>query len=99
MGEWTPGPWTFGPSATILGANGRRVCRFGVFIDETELADARLIAAAPDLLDALETLVRAVNTNELASAMACHDVAAFSNVADALKVALPAIARAKGSGE
>jgi hypothetical protein len=43
------------------------------------------------LTAALEGLVRAVNTNELAAAMACHSVVSFANVEDALKPALAAL--------
>ena len=40
---------------------GRAVCRVtGVFGDDTMRANARLIAAAPDLLDALRALLKAV---------------------------------------
>lgn len=65
-------------------------------IDGDVDANAHLIAAAPDLLEALDGLARAVNTNELAAAMACHSVESFANVADALKPALAAIAKARG---
>lgn len=66
-------------------------------------ADARLIVAAvnalPSHLDRIEALeaalgrlVAAVNTNELAAAMACHHVVSFANVEDALKPALALLA-------
>ncbi len=63
---------------------------------EEARANARLIASAPELYEALVDLVRAVNTNELAAAMACHEIIAFSNVEDALKLALPALRKARG---
>src|SRR5688572_25065682 len=43
--------------------------------------------ATAELVEALRGLVAAVNTNELAAAMACHSVASFANVKDALKPA------------
>ena len=52
-GGHTPGPWTFGPSAVILGSNGKRVCQLAVRLDAADLADANLVAAAPDLLEVL----------------------------------------------
>jgi uncharacterized protein YggU (UPF0235/DUF167 family) len=63
MSGHTPGPWTvngFGGSFEVL-------CRTrdGVAVSATEppkdgIANARLIAAAPDLLEALSQFVRAV---------------------------------------
>ena len=53
----TPGPWTVEAYDLVL-ANGLRVadCKVsGASLDETA-ANARLIAAAPDLLEALERL-------------------------------------------
>jgi hypothetical protein len=58
--------------------------------------NALLAAAAPELYEALVALTRAVNTNELAAAMACHEIVALANVEDALKLALPAIKKARG---
>jgi hypothetical protein len=52
--------------------------------------------AADELYEALVALTKAVNTNELAAAMACHEIVAFANVEDALKLALPAIRKARG---
>lgn len=49
----TPGPWSLGPAAVVLGADGRRVCQLAVRIDDTDVADARLIAAAPEMFEAL----------------------------------------------
>lgn len=57
MGEYTPGPWTSGES--YLADHGREFEvsteeRRGVWVAKTQsLADARLIAAAPDLLEAV----------------------------------------------
>jgi len=51
--QHTPGPWSVGPSAVVLGANGKRVCQLAVRIDEAELAYARLIAEAPAMLAVL----------------------------------------------
>lgn len=49
--------------------------------------------ATAELVETLRGLVAAVNTNELAAAMACHDVVAFANVEDALKPALAILSR------
>jgi hypothetical protein len=46
-------------------------------------------------IEALDGLVRAVNTGELAAAMACHSVVSFANVEDALKPAIAALKLAR----
>lgn len=61
----TPGPWVIGRSrrghdvVMVDTASGTAIC--DVYGDSDDRpANARLIAAAPDLLEALETLYRAV---------------------------------------
>ena len=55
----TPTPWTFDASGIVRSANGNSVCALstgtldGAFSTELLIANARLIAAAPDLLAAL----------------------------------------------
>jgi hypothetical protein len=52
----TPGPWTFGylrECPAVLGPDGEPVT--------TSMENARLIAAAPDLLEALQAMVDALN--------------------------------------
>lgn len=64
----TPGPWTAErtPASaywdwTVIAPSGKgRVMQIGIDTDNTE-ADARLIAAAPDLLEALQAIVARVN--------------------------------------
>lgn len=57
----TKGPWIVGRSGkSVMGPNGERVadCRDPEMLDEkTTLANARLIAALPDLLSALVDLL------------------------------------------
>jgi hypothetical protein len=50
----TPGPWTFGSHCIINEVNGKVVAHT---IQMMTFADARLIAAAPQMLDALERLL------------------------------------------
>ena len=69
----SPGPWTVTYSPYTLG-DGTELPAFEVFADEkvcdlnedmpiaVQEANARLIAASPDMLDALERAVRALNT-------------------------------------
>ena len=47
--QHTPGPWRW-EDKTLIGSND-------CFVDKDDAADARLIAAAPELLSALETIV------------------------------------------
>jgi hypothetical protein len=92
MNKHTPGPWTaisdplhFHSLTTIIAGNvvqGIPQMRIDVGgkVDITELeANARLIAAAPDLLEALEALVTQVSNShayeELADARAAIDKA------------------------
>lgn len=69
MSKFTPGPWKVVPcndqwgieaEVTICGHVGRAIIISGL----TE-ANARLIAAAPDLLEALESAISMLNTKEL----------------------------------
>jgi hypothetical protein len=100
---FTPGPWTvesrvaFGKNDyAVSPASGNDGFVAALTHGPDAKANARLIAAAPELYEALVALTRAVNTNELAAAMACHEIVAFANVKDALKLALPAIKKARG---
>lgn len=62
MTKHTPGPWRWSANCREVVAPGKSICRIdpGMLIsfhapDESErLANAQLIAAAPDLLEALE---------------------------------------------
>lgn len=76
-----PVPWTYEPGDSMecggIWAPARMVCDF---IEDPNEADARLIAAAPDLLDALQSVL----ANSLDS----------QGLADAHKQARAAIAKA-----
>ncbi|HCR1961872.1 TPA: hypothetical protein ONC42_000520 [Enterobacter kobei] len=55
----TPGPWHV-MRGDVLDKNGRMVaCIEGFCPGEIEIYDAKLIAAAPDLLEALQKMFRA----------------------------------------
>lgn len=60
----TPGPWHVGPhyKSDVESRQGR-ICECGPFGSEQAEANARLIAAAPELLDALKAL--AIDANRL----------------------------------
>ena len=57
---WTPGPWSVksipGHGDSIVGAGGLQVVRIGQ-ISKMDLANARLIAAAPELYEALKAFM------------------------------------------
>ena len=62
---WTPGPWRVAPVSDYVGAelnvDARErgfICLAGVRGDREAEANARLIAAAPDLLAALKEVLR-----------------------------------------
>lgn len=59
--KWTPGPWALDGTGWICDANGSPVCLINAGLDDHELepqerADAHLIAAAPDLYEALKRM-------------------------------------------
>ena len=56
---WTPGPWRILPdspmdSLTIVGGDGSYVGLAGLVDNRVQVANARLIVAAPDLVGALD---------------------------------------------
>lgn len=63
----TPGPWTKGPYGDLYGSNGIPVQVYGTGMgsttlpDETSKANAALVIAAPDLLEALKNLVEVLD--------------------------------------
>ncbi len=61
MSQHTPGPWAYasGEDARVYLINGPKNHAVGeiVYADARNPADARLISAAPDLLDALRALM------------------------------------------
>ena len=106
MSKHTPGPWEFnGPFSTTGGRNGYfvqspdiDVCviPFGVLDTEAELSakrDARLIAAAPELLEALQECI----TDDNAMCIVQNDVAyMIRRLRSISNVARAAIAKATG---
>lgn len=56
----TPGPWHVGmkPGPIVYGPKGEQVSPLNIMLDPEEAkANARLIAAAPELLDALKSVL------------------------------------------
>ena len=55
MSKHTPGPWDIytGDDESIrIATDERRICEMDIYIDDTDMANARLIAAAPYMLEA-----------------------------------------------
>lgn len=104
-GKHTKGPWTvryrFGRKTTVVGRQRYPICDTGTAPhaetnQRREEANAHLIAAAPDLLQALEGLSRIVRSADVAMVLLSEASAAWSNVAEALKASEFAIAKARG---
>jgi hypothetical protein len=73
----TPGPWTFWENSREVCAGGKSIARIapGTFcggrnatVDEQN-ANARLIVAAPELLAAIENIVKCWESGDLAAAV------------------------------
>ena len=93
MATHTPGPWTVEPEThvtlrVVAGDDGDCVCTlFAGTPADTRRADAHLLAAAPDLLAALEALVAQIRA-EGGKGYRVHDLA---------DAGLAAIAKARGA--
>lgn len=98
MSKHTPGPWRYIPG--MLGAKFppavQRGSEGGFLVEgvtrEQEDADARLISAAPDLLEALEAFLRAPSVGSSGPGSATIVVQDFN-----LRAARAAIAKATGA--
>lgn len=97
MSGHTPGPWEVQVSDwygnVVRGSNGTRVCL------SCSTANARLIAAAPALLEALEGLVTLVdNSRGLDGWHLNDDIAYWDEFEDEVGQANAALASARGEG-
>jgi hypothetical protein len=105
MNKYTPGPWIWQPMQgddmpKLFNANGTHICDFGN--DRTyyptagtppDTEDARLIAAAPELLNALRAMLVATDSKET-EAFEGHYATYLITVA--IPRAIAAIAKATG---
>lgn len=101
--EHMPGPFTVNAMESIVDAHGRKVCHIGfsrkagssmrLTFEEVE-ANARLMAAAPDLLAALERVACSAGTAAALLAWTVPDEAKLFRADEAFARAV--IARAKG---
>lgn len=95
--KWTPGPWRVGPvdDTVVTAPDGSEIAAIDGDYNEPDLwpvmeANARLIAAAPDLYAALESQMRATT---LALQSAGHSA---QDVADCTAQARAALCKARG---
>lgn len=105
MSGHTPGPWTVAPTkhrngeATAEihhGNDGEVVCIMEAHDDDRSRADARLIAAAPDLLEANEIALSAMEQMWKDYMSDRHPN--LEQINDAMKGLRAALAPAKGEG-
>ena len=87
MTQHTPGPWRVAKQGElgtqqlpILRSDGKIIAAIR---NEGGLADARLIAAAPELLEALKTLVRRVERGNAHTTLGCTTEPAQAAIAKA----------------
>lgn len=104
MGKHTPGPWTYNEWGEIYAGNPSHGTRVDVAYAVTHLADARLLAAAPELLGACEALrgelIAYAEEDELANLQEYGTrTRPRASIAPVLRQARGAIAKAKGEND
>lgn len=93
----TPGPWRIAPpgvytSGVNIDAPTGYVALVGGGISDPVIADARLIASAPDLLEALEAFVASFNAFEITNSSSSD----LDHIGRLHVIARAAIANARG---
>ena len=107
MSKHTPGPWEWDGGGFVFGPDDSRLrrcpyvaqIRDGGLSEDTLDANARLIAASPDMLAALNGLVGLIEAGgiyNLAKGVQLGQTAWFVKATDAVKHANDAIAKAEG---
>ena len=115
MNEHTPGPWEFSClddterpgieadrfSVVIFGVRAEDDCGIHGRTEKEEMANARLIAAAPDLLEALESVMDTIEWPPDSNCSChisppCNDCVNYAGLREAIAEAKAAIAKAKG---
>lgn len=89
MSKYTPGPWTRSSHGLrILDKQGKAICRVNLTDNDEMLANAHLIAAAQDLLEALKEVLALTNMGS--------EQSATTRLTMINETARAAIAKAKG---
>jgi len=93
----TPGPWHYAPGELVYGPSGETVasCRFVTNFKDTNVANMRLVASAPELLAALREIESKL-TALLCERVLDSTLPEFYEVRDARNSARAAIAKAEG---
>lgn len=93
----TPGPWDIyeaDDDSIRIATDERRICEIAIYLDHVDCANARLIAAAPEMLVALKAIVKA--GEKLGNDYSWLDLAKHKN--DVRDIARAAIANAEKRG-
>lgn len=93
-GGHTPGPWTVNPSQLVKGPSGGTVADVRY---KNGKHDARLIAASPDMLDALESAQALLNP--MSGFVKRGDAKAQKHLEDRRDMIRAALAKAKGEAQ
>ena len=95
--KFTPGPWRYeyedGYCGELIGANGGMIC---TFTDEPNEANANLIAAAPDLYEALKEVLLAERLGTRPPETAMQAEEKLDRIKHAVIKAEAALAKARG---
>lgn len=94
----TPAPWLIAPheSRRVVRADGRSIAWCGTYPEDEAIANARLIAAAPDLLDALRAVLAAERFSARSPETVQQAEAKLDHIRAAAVKADAAIAKAEG---
>jgi len=91
MSKHTPGPWSLNAQANALGASVTSTVNKVRLTSHIPIADARLIAAAPEMLEALQQAQKS-----LAWANVALDIPEHSTFRENMAIVAAAIAKATG---
>ena len=81
MNKHTPGPWRVGGKGEYLNQLNIEPCVGVAYGHDIELiANARLIAAAPDLLEALESIIDLVRAENEGEVLMVKEARAYANL-------------------
>lgn len=91
MSKHTPGPWRIESQPHVVWSNyGALIARVPVYIGERDelweekIANARLIAAAPEMLNAIEAFINADRSEHLAARLNDAEMAAVESMKAAI---------------